>query len=83
MGILKLENVSYRYKDAPKDKYVFKNINYEFEFKEEKNYFRNIFNNNNNMWIIIYNSNQRRVDLYHGFLPRGFAYNYHIGYINI
>ena len=31
MGILKLENVSYRYKDAPKDKYVFKNINYEFE----------------------------------------------------
>ncbi|MGN1326856.1 MAG: ABC transporter ATP-binding protein [Clostridia bacterium] len=31
MGILKLENVSYRYKDAPKDSYVFKNINYEFE----------------------------------------------------
>ena len=31
MGILKLENVGYRYKDAPKDKYVFKNINYEFE----------------------------------------------------
>lgn len=31
MGILKLENVSYRYKDAPKDMYVFKNINYEFE----------------------------------------------------
>lgn len=31
MGILKLENVSYRYKDASKDKYVFKNINYEFE----------------------------------------------------
>lgn len=31
MGILKLENVSYRYKDAPKDVYVFKNINYEFE----------------------------------------------------
>ena len=31
MGILKLENVSYRYKDAPKDKYVFKDINYEFE----------------------------------------------------
>ena len=31
MGILSLENVSYRYKDAPKDKYVFKNINYEFE----------------------------------------------------
>ena len=31
MGILKLENVAYRYKDAPKDKYVFKNINYEFE----------------------------------------------------
>ena len=31
MGILKLEDVSYRYKDAPKDKYVFKNINYEFE----------------------------------------------------
>jgi len=31
MGILKLENVAYRYKDAPKDVYVFKNINYEFE----------------------------------------------------
>lgn len=31
MGILKLENVSYRYKDAPKDIYVFKDINYEFE----------------------------------------------------
>ena len=31
MGILKLENVGYRYKDAPKETYVFKNINYEFE----------------------------------------------------
>lgn len=31
MGILKLENVSYRYKDAAKDDYVFQNINYEFE----------------------------------------------------
>lgn len=31
MGILKLENVSYRYKDAPKDQYVFQNRNYEFE----------------------------------------------------
>lgn len=31
MGILKLEDVGYRYKDAPKDNYVFKNINYEFE----------------------------------------------------
>jgi len=31
MSILKLENVSYRYKDAPKEAYVFKNINYEFE----------------------------------------------------
>lgn len=31
MGILKLENIGYRYKDAPKDSYVFKNINYEFE----------------------------------------------------
>lgn len=31
MGILKLENVCYRYKDAPKDSYVFKNINYDFE----------------------------------------------------
>ena len=31
MGILKLENVGYRYKDAVKDDYVFKNINYEFE----------------------------------------------------
>lgn len=31
MGILKLENVGYRYKDAPKDSYVFRNINYEFE----------------------------------------------------
>lgn len=31
MSILKLENVAYRYKDAPKDSYVFKDINYEFE----------------------------------------------------
>lgn len=31
MGILKLENVSYRYKDTPKNDYVFKDINYEFE----------------------------------------------------
>jgi len=31
MGILKLENVAYRYKDAPKDTYVFKDVNYEFE----------------------------------------------------
>lgn len=31
MGILKLENVGYRYKDAQKDTYVFKDINYEFE----------------------------------------------------
>ena len=31
MGILKLENVCYRYKYAPKDSYLFKNINYEFE----------------------------------------------------
>lgn len=31
MGILKLENVGYRYKDAPKGEYVFKDINYEFE----------------------------------------------------
>lgn len=31
MSILKLENVGYRYKDATKDEYVFKNINYEFE----------------------------------------------------
>ena len=31
MGILKLENVGYRYKDATKDSYVFKGINYEFE----------------------------------------------------
>jgi len=31
MEILKLENVSYKYKDAPKESYVFKNINYEFE----------------------------------------------------
>ena len=31
MEILKLENVGYRYNDAPKDSYVFKNINYGFE----------------------------------------------------
>ena len=31
MSILKLENVGYRYKDAPKDSYDFKNVNYEFE----------------------------------------------------
>lgn len=31
MSILKLENVGYRYKDAAKDEYVFKNINYKFE----------------------------------------------------
>lgn len=29
--ILKLENVSYRYNDAPKDVYVFKNLSYTFE----------------------------------------------------
>lgn len=29
--ILKLEDVGYRYSDAPKDVYVFKNINYTFE----------------------------------------------------
>ena len=31
MSVLKLENVGYRYSDAPKDVYLFKNINYEFE----------------------------------------------------
>ena len=31
MSILKLEKVGYRYSDADKDDYVFKNINYEFE----------------------------------------------------
>lgn len=31
MSVLKLENVGYRYSDAPKDVCVFKNINYEFE----------------------------------------------------
>ena len=31
MSILKLEKVGYRYNDAAKDDYVFKNINYEFE----------------------------------------------------
>ena len=30
MSLLKLENASYRYSDALKDDYVFKNINYEF-----------------------------------------------------
>lgn len=30
-SILKLENVSYRYKDAAKDDYVFKDISYEFK----------------------------------------------------
>ena len=35
MGILKLEDVSYRYNDAPKDSYVFKNINYD----KEKSYY--------------------------------------------
>ena len=30
MNILKLENISYRYKDAKKDEYVLKNIDYEF-----------------------------------------------------
>lgn len=29
--ILKIENVSYRYKDAEKDDYVLKNLNFEFE----------------------------------------------------
>lgn len=29
--ILRLDSVSYRYNDAPKDEYVLKNINYEFE----------------------------------------------------
>lgn len=30
-SILRLENVAYRYNDAPKDEYVFKDINYSFE----------------------------------------------------
>lgn len=30
-AILKIENVSYRYKDAEKEDYVLKNLNYEFE----------------------------------------------------
>ena len=30
MDILNVENVSYRYKDAKKDDYVFKNLNYKF-----------------------------------------------------
>lgn len=34
MNILKLENISYRYKDADKDDYVFKNINYEFKTRK-------------------------------------------------
>lgn len=29
--ILKIEDIGYRYSDAPKDEYVFKNLNYEFE----------------------------------------------------
>ena len=29
--VLSLKNVNYRYKDAPKDEYVLKNINYDFE----------------------------------------------------
>lgn len=29
--ILKIEDLGYRYNDAPKDEYVFKNLNYEFE----------------------------------------------------
>ena len=31
MSLLKLEDVCYRYSDAPKDEYVLKNVNYEFE----------------------------------------------------
>ena len=31
MSILKLDNVSYRYSDAKKDEYVFKDISYDFE----------------------------------------------------
>lgn len=31
MSIIKLDNVSYRYKDAKKDEYVLKNISYKFE----------------------------------------------------
>ncbi len=31
MSILKLESVGYRYDDAPKDEFVLKDINYEFE----------------------------------------------------
>lgn len=30
-SILKLKDVAYRYSDAKKDEYVFKNINYEFK----------------------------------------------------
>ena len=28
--VLKMDKVSYRYSDAPKDVYVFKNLSYEF-----------------------------------------------------
>lgn len=31
MSLLKIENVSYRYKDAPKDDFVLKDVNFEFE----------------------------------------------------
>ncbi len=31
MSVLELENISYRYSDADKDDYVFKNLNYSFE----------------------------------------------------
>lgn len=31
MSIIKLDNVSYRYKDAKKDEYVLKNVSYKFE----------------------------------------------------
>ena len=29
--VLNVNNLSYRYDDAPKDEYVLKNLNYEFE----------------------------------------------------
>jgi len=31
MNILQLDNISYRYEDAPKDDYVFKNLSFNFE----------------------------------------------------
>ena len=42
--VLNVNNLSYRYDDAPKDEYVLKNLNYEFEIISTENSSHNLIN---------------------------------------